>query len=294
MSKYIFYDFETTSLDVFNLEIVDIAAANCDFNYELQSFFQIFLRPTVQPDGKIGAEHIHGLTKEFFENRTDIYGQKEGFCKFIDWINEMGSDIILVGYNNLGYDALIIENLMKKYDLKFNHQIYHLDLYVLIKQINTKFNLRRNKKIADLKLTTIYKIISNKSVENAHSAEGDIRALIYLMKNIKEFNTIFDIDITNILDEWHLTQYMCVCDYLHNFILSELSYKVRFNKYLKSYNIATIEDVYKFCNENEHTYKYFIISFLLSQMVFDNQEEKKYFTEKINTFLQFYFNNVLK
>jgi hypothetical protein len=291
MSKYIFYDFETTSLDVFNLEIVDIAAANTDFNYEFEKIFQIYLQPTIQPDGKIGGQEVHGLTKDFFANKTDIYGQKEGFCKFIDWINEMDSDVILVGYNNLGYDALIIENFMKKYNLHFNHQIYHMDLYHLIKKINIKFNLKRNKKLPDMKLTSIYKIITNKDIEKAHSAEGDILALIYLMKNIKDFNEIFNIDISTLLNEWFLLRYTCVNDYLRNFILSELSYKLRFNKYLKSYNIGTIDDVYKFCQNNDYTYKYFI-SFLLSQMVFENLDEKRYFTDKISTFLHFYFDNV--
>jgi hypothetical protein len=289
MSKYIFYDFETTSLDIFNLEIIDIAAADTDFEYNLQNFFQIFLRPTIQSDGKVGGEEVHGYNKIFFENRTDLYEQKDGFIKFVNWINEMNTEIILVGYNNLGYDAMIIEHLMRKYELKFNHQIYHLDLYVLIKKINNKFNLKRNKKITDMKLTTIYKILTNKDIEKAHSAEGDILGLIYLMKNIKDLNNKFNIDISLLYNEWINQQFICVCDYLKNFILTDISYKLRFNKYLKSYNIWMIDDVYNFCIEHDYTYKDFILCFLLQNIYFDNENEKRYFMEKISTFLHFYF-----
>jgi DNA polymerase III epsilon subunit-like protein len=289
MSKYIFYDFETTSLDIFNLEIIDIAAAETDFEYDLQNFFQIFLRPTIQEDGKVGGEEVHGYTKDFIENKKDLYEQKEGFVKFVNWINEMNTEIILVGYNNLGYDAMIIEHLMKKYELKFNHQIYHLDLYVLIKKINNKFNLKRNKKIPDMKLTTIYKILINKDIEKAHSAEGDILALIDLMKNIKNLNDKFNIDISLLYNEWINQQYKCVCNYLKNFILTDISYKLRFNKYLKSYNIWMIEDVYNFCNEHDYTYNDFILCFLLPNIFFDNNDEQRFFMEKISTFLHFYF-----
>ncbi len=289
MSKYIFYDFETTSLDVFNLEIIDIAVAECDFEYNLDNFFQIFLRPTIQEDGKVGGEEIHGYNKDFFENKNDLYEQKEGFIKFVNWLNEINTDIILIGYNNLGYDALIVEHLMNKYELKFNHQVYHLDIYLLIKKINNKFNLKRNKKIPDMKLTTIYKILTNKDIENSHSAEGDILGLIYIMKNIKDLNTKFNIDISLLYNEWINQQFNCVCDYLKNFILTDISYKLRFNKYLKSYNIWMIEDVYNFSKEHDYTYKDFILYFLLQNIYFDNENEKRYFMEKISTFLHFYF-----
>jgi DNA polymerase III epsilon subunit-like protein len=172
--RIIFYDFETTGLDINKDQPIEIGAID-----DGGKSFHRLIRP-VCPDGSIIPiapiiTDLTGLTAEKLESGVDI---NAAFDSFIKWILDTKlKTIFLVAHNGDRFDHLIFrkwtEGKINKYD---NFKLNFLDTYVLAK---LKFPEQKSFKLVDLA-----KQVGGFTDFTAHSALGDCMATMRIFEKL--------------------------------------------------------------------------------------------------------------
>lgn len=162
----IFYDLETTGVNILNDHIIEIYALKIEG--ETRTELHKFINPGIPIP--LEASAIHGYTDEFVRDKpllSDVIGEIDMFFA--------GQDII--GYNNRNFDNLImaIEFIRCARDFKLDERKI-IDVFEMWK----KFEPRN--------LGGAYKRFCNENSEDLHGAREDVRVLneVYL-KMIENF-----------------------------------------------------------------------------------------------------------
>jgi DNA polymerase III epsilon subunit-like protein len=173
----VFYDLETTSLNLFKAEILELAAFYPDGN----TFFHSY----VTNKGPIYNSNIHGITIE----KLDDNNAKPLLKVILDlelWIenrfptNNGNEPIYLVAHNNLEYDKWVLEVNYRKLGRKIPERWRFMDTLPQLKELC---------KLQNYKLTTVYQEFIGEPLVGAHGALADARALYKIYYHL--INNIF-------------------------------------------------------------------------------------------------------
>jgi DNA polymerase-3 subunit epsilon len=161
MNKNIlFFDLETTGLETHKARIVEIAII---YNGNKKTFY-------INPECNIpeSASRIHGI---YNEDVKDCQTFKELAPKLIKIIDECEC---LCGYNIRKYDVPILYTEFLRCGISMPEKPL-LDVYELIQ------DLMKSKKLKD-----VFRILTGKELENAHSGLADISATKELLEVIQD------------------------------------------------------------------------------------------------------------
>lgn len=159
----IFFDLETTGVDVSKDRIVEIACVKILPDVEeAQTYTQL-----INPEIKIPEEAIavHGITNQMVESMPTFKQISESLLSFFE-----GCDI--GGYNSDEYDIPLLVNEFARSGLYFGSW-----------EINTIDVLKIERKLHSNKLSDVYKRYTGNVLENSHSALADILATIEILNH---------------------------------------------------------------------------------------------------------------
>lgn len=166
--KYIFYDLETTGLDVYTARIVEICA------YEPVTKNLFYMR--VKPDIPIPLEssNIHQIFDKDVEDCPSI---EEVLVKFINFCGK--DNICLVAHNNDGYDKLVLKSRAKFQNINLPKWKY-MDTLHIVRELYP--HLPRH---------TLTYLKEHFGIEQgrAHCARDDVLSMYALYEKIKEDRT---------------------------------------------------------------------------------------------------------
>ncbi|MDP3353369.1 MAG: exonuclease domain-containing protein [Flavobacteriaceae bacterium] len=151
----IFFDLETTGIDIARDRIVEISILKIFPNGNKESKTWLVNPEMVIPESSIA---IHGITNEKVVNEPT-------FKEIVLDVNKLIDGCDFAGFNSNRFDIPILAEEMLRSDVEFS-----MDGRVAI-DVQTIFH-----KMEQRTLSAAYKFYCNKSLENAHSAEADTLA----------------------------------------------------------------------------------------------------------------------
>lgn len=167
----IFFDLETTGVDIKKDKIVEICAIKYRTD-KTKLTYQKYYNPGIEIHPS--AVGVHGLTNEFLS-------QFKTFEESCDELFDFFKDCDLGGYNCVNFDIPILFEEFSRSNKKpkwFNINI--IDSYNLLNKFETR------------KLNDVYKRFFGKDIENTHSATDDIEATIKVFEKQLELYNIED------------------------------------------------------------------------------------------------------
>ncbi len=167
---HVFYDLETTGSDSGSCKIVEFCFADA-----LSVLFTEF----VNPGRPIAAEAtaVHGI------KTTDVLTCKP-FSEYATFIQELIDDVILVGFNNIRFDSIVLDRELREAGMPGLHKDEHgiidhheIDLFAIWQRSE-----KRDLKTAAMRFARC-------DLVNAHSATADTEVLPIIMSGMRrEFN----------------------------------------------------------------------------------------------------------
>ena len=151
----IFFDLETTGIDIARDRIVEISMLKIFPNGNKESKTWLVNPEMIIPESSIA---IHGITNEKVANEPT-------FKEIVLEINSLIEGCDFAGFNSNRFDIPILAEEMLRSDIEFS-----MEGRVAI-DVQTIFH-----KMEQRNLSAAYKFYCNKSLENAHSAEADTLA----------------------------------------------------------------------------------------------------------------------
>jgi len=158
----VFFDLETTHLDVNIARIVEIALVKLFHDGTTESFLTR-INPGIPIP--VDATRIHGI------NNFDVM-DKPVFREVAVDIHSFIKDCDLAGFNLIAYDLPILINEFKRTGIDFSTEnVYVVDVMTIF-----KMKERRN-------LSAAYRFYCQKELENAHSALKDTQATLEIFQS---------------------------------------------------------------------------------------------------------------
>lgn len=156
-NSIVFFDVETTGLDIGNDRIVSIAVSKIMPDGETESKYTL-INPLI-PISKEASE-IHGIKNE---DVTD----KPTFKQISKSLYEFMNGSYLAGYNNNFFDNAILQEEFLRCGIDYPpNDVVSIDVCAIFKNYEKR------------DLSSALKFYCNKEMENAHNAEADISATI--------------------------------------------------------------------------------------------------------------------
>lgn len=169
VTNYVVFDIETTGLDSFNNEIIEIGAIKVVDN-EIVDTFQSFIKPRCKISNFI--TNLTGITNEMVKDARDAKNVLLAFKAFI-------KDEILVGHN-VNFDINFVYDHMR-----INHMDPIDNNYIDTLRLSRKYNKRlSHHRLCDLAL--LYHI----NDDNAHRALNDAYTTYYVYKHMYDLYAI--------------------------------------------------------------------------------------------------------
>lgn len=172
----IFFDVETTGLDITEHQIIELAALKIYPDGKTERYYSLF-KPTTKISDE--AKEVHGLDEEKLKNELTF---KEKSQEIFDFFK--GCD--LGGYNVLRFDIPMLIEEFYRSGLHYNP---------ITRNVCDVFKILNEKEPRNL--SVMYKYYTGKDLENAHSAEADINATYEIfLQQIEKYslpNSIEDI-----------------------------------------------------------------------------------------------------
>ncbi len=164
----IFFDLETTGVDLKNDRIVEICAIKYRKD-KTKETIQKYFNPNYPVSER--ALEIHGLSNDILSKYSTFEEYSEELFKFFD-----GCDI--GGYNCIRFDIPILFEEFSRYKKYLNvFNINIIDSYNLLNKFETR------------KLNDVYKKFFGEDINNQHDATEDIEATIRIFeRQIEEYN----------------------------------------------------------------------------------------------------------
>jgi DNA polymerase III epsilon subunit family exonuclease len=167
--RQFWFDLETTGLNPFKDEIIEVAVLNSDGEtYESLAKPKKRITPFITK--------ITNITNEMVEDKPD---EKTVISEFVDFIKANNPDrkaIYLIGHNIHGFDMAFIKAKCAKYKIKFP-KVYAMDTLRMAQYIlNERYN----------KLETLCELFGIDN-QNAHRAMSDVWATYTIYCNLCKF-----------------------------------------------------------------------------------------------------------
>jgi DNA polymerase-3 subunit epsilon len=165
--EYVFYDLETTSAEPDQCRIVEMCFASSK---------EILLHTLVDPGTVISpsAIAVHGITKE------KLLGERP-FLHYADIVQEIIDDRILVGFNNIHFDSVVLDRELTREGYPGLHKDGH---GIIDHREIDLFGVWKNAERRDL--ATAVQRFAFRVHEGAHGAANDVLALPDVMKGMAE------------------------------------------------------------------------------------------------------------
>ena len=179
MARIIYWDLETTGLNPFHDQIIEIAAVDNQGN-TFESL--VSLEPGVVLSAKV--TELTGITTEMLTGQPSISAVLSRFLTFIT-----GCDY-LIGHNSIRFDNLFLKSALRRAGFTFTTSL-HLDTMLLCQYYYPN--------IYSFSLGSLCKYFSVKH-EQAHRAMGDVTAtkklfesvILKKCRNLKSLHDIID------------------------------------------------------------------------------------------------------
>lgn len=157
----VFFDLETTGIDVVNDRIVEISILKIEPNGD-ESSFTFRVNPTIPIPEQ--ARQIHGISDDDVKDKPKFSEIAKKITKIIE-----GCD--LAGYNSNKFDIPLLaeEFLRAEVDLDLKKRKF-IDVQVIFHKMEQRT------------LSAAYKFYCEKVLEDAHSAEADVKATYEILK----------------------------------------------------------------------------------------------------------------
>lgn len=169
----VFFDLETTGLDVGNDRIVSISAIKLMPDGERISKSTL-INPTIKISEE--ASSIHGIT-------NDMLIDKPKFNQLAKSMYDFMKDCYIAGYNNNFFDNSILQEEFLRCGIDFpDEEVISIDVCSIFKNFEKR------------DLTAALKFYCNKEMENAHDAEADNNATIEVFLSQCEKYDLTDIN----------------------------------------------------------------------------------------------------
>ena len=175
MAAFIF-DLETTGLNPFHDDIIEIAIKKLNTNI----IFQTYVKPTKTFNGKFVPEIVTNITKITHDMISELGISQFMLCQYLfKFINKYTNDneyIYLIAHNGISFDMLFIYNLLKRFivNIDENKKQFYINIYKKIRCIDTlilsRLLLPNIKSYSQANLCKLYNI----EQINPHSAKGDV------------------------------------------------------------------------------------------------------------------------
>lgn len=161
--SYIFFDLETTGVDISKDRICELSAIKTDLSLKIIEKKTVLINPTIQIPEE--ATKIHGISNEMVKNQPT-------FSQYAKGLNNYMKDSILAGYNIKRFDIpLLVEEFLR---CGIDFQIEScIDCYEIV--------VKREKR----DLTWALKFYSGEIMSEAHKAENDVLATIKILDGQK-------------------------------------------------------------------------------------------------------------
>ena len=153
----VFFDLETTGLDVSKDRIVQIAVVKINLSNEREEK-KVLVNPTIPIPKE--ASDVHGITDEMVNDKPTFKQVAKSFYEYIE-----GYD--LYGYNIIGYDLpLLVEELLRA-GVEYNFDnVRIVDVMSIYKKLHPRT------------LSACYNYYTGKILEGSHDALNDTRATV--------------------------------------------------------------------------------------------------------------------
>lgn len=153
----VFFDLETTGLDVSKDRIVQIAIVKISLSGEKEEK-NVVVNPTIPIPKE--ASDVHGINNEMVKDKPTFKQVAKSFYEYI-------KDCDLFGYNILNYDLpLLVEELLRA-GVEFNFDnVRKVDVMTIYKKLYPR------------DLSSCYKQYTGKVLEGSHDALNDTRATV--------------------------------------------------------------------------------------------------------------------
>ena len=176
----LFFDIETTGLDVVNDDILQLYVAIYDKN-GFREFSSEFGTNKIIPEGAFAK---HGITNERVKGLKTFKERVEEIWELFD------NNYTLGGYNHIKFDIpFIIEQFMSNGIVKGGNLIKNKTLDVL----------KIYQKIYPSDLSSVYKRLTNEDIKDAHNAKADIYATSKVLEVLMD-NFNVEADSTDCID----------------------------------------------------------------------------------------------
>lgn len=179
MKHIVWFDVETTGLDIVNDRIVEICLVKTDYELNVIDTLYSLIKPPLDTVWNENAIEKHKITPDTVMNSPAWEDIAKDIFNFI-------GDCDLGGYNVIKFDIPIISEEFLRCKILFNYKkINIIDPYILYNKME-----RRD-------LVSAYKKFTGNDLENAHKATDDIHATIDIFKAQKELWNLGDIESVN-------------------------------------------------------------------------------------------------
>ena len=181
LHNVMFLDTETTGLNIYNDEIIQLSYFLYNKKYELVKTFDKYIIPQYNLISK-DSYNVHKISSNIIK--------KEGY-KFEDIINEflvdLGSTKYIIGHN-VQFDINMIKNNLERQGISVKN-LFNDKVIICTAQLSRKFNTENKV----MKLDALYKRLFYRNIMFAHNSYYDVKycsQCYFKMENIKYSNKI--------------------------------------------------------------------------------------------------------
>ena len=165
LPSFVYFDLETTGLDIPTCKIVSISAICKD------DAFHAFVNPSMPIP--VEASRIHGIyDAEVAECET----WKTVGPRFMHWVlKAAGQTPVFVAYNCFRYDLLLLAMENSRLDASLFpafENVYAADPLVVARRV-----IKRNEVNGSYRLASLYKFLFDEDFAGAHTSQADVEAL---------------------------------------------------------------------------------------------------------------------
>lgn len=162
--KIVFFDLETTGLDVAQDRICSIAIKvfNPDLTQVVDEYYSL-INPKIAIPKE--ASDIHGITNEMVKDAPTFIEAAAHFINF-----ETFCDSVIVGYNIMQFDLAMLQSEFDRYAHPGIINCEYIDAAVIFKRKEERT------------LSAALKFFCNKEMQDAHNAKADVDATVDVFK----------------------------------------------------------------------------------------------------------------
>ena len=197
MNKNVFFlDFETTGLNPYHDEIIEVAIKKKDENI----IYKDLVKPNKTRIIPWKVKEITGITEKDVFSEKSIYSMNacENIFNFLKGNYNGEGYIYLIAHNGILFDFVLLKTLMKTYAYNLNKKIFDIEIFSIypkIKFIDTLDVSRRMmvglNSYSQKYLCNLFKL----EQKNAHRAFGDVEDLNYIYNRVVKYGiNLFNLD----------------------------------------------------------------------------------------------------